>query len=145
MVLLEVCQGDPTFQMNLGRRRARAARFDGAGPGRSRRATAAIVRAPPRQARRRNASPATGPSCAPASLRARQDYEDYGFCFSLGDWNSDVFAIGVPLVSADRSRVLAFNCSGRVSVMTREKLMHDFGPKLVALRNSVYEKTKGRF
>ena len=78
-------------------------------------------------------------------LRARQDYENYGFCFSLGDWNPDVFAVGVAMVSADRSRVLAFNVSGRVNVMTRDKLIHDFGPKLVALRNSVFERTEGRF
>jgi hypothetical protein len=49
------------------------------------------------------------------------------------------------MVSADRSRVLAFNCSGRVSMMTREKLVQDFGPKLVALRDKVYEMTEGRF
>lgn len=78
-------------------------------------------------------------------VRARQDYENYGFCFSLGDWNPDVFAVGVPLVSADRNRILALNCSGRISMMTREKLIHDFGPKLVALRNKVYELTNGRF
>jgi len=30
-------------------------------------------------------------------------------------------------------------------VMTREKLMNDFGPRLVALRNKVSEMTEGRF
>ena len=89
--------------------------------------------------------PALWPKIRAGILGARQDYENYGFCFSLGDWNPDVFAVGVPLVSADRSRILAFNCSGRISVMTREKLIHDFGPKLVALRNTVYELTNGRF
>ncbi len=78
--------------------------------------------------------------------RARsQDYENYGFCFSLGDWKPDVFAVGVPMVSADRNRILALATSGRVSVMTREKLVNDFGPRLIALRNNVFEKTKGRF
>jgi DNA-binding IclR family transcriptional regulator len=61
------------------------------------------------------------------------------------DWNPEVFAIGVPMVSADGSRVLAFNCSGRVSVMTREKLVNDFGPRLVALRDKVYAMTEGKF
>ena len=65
--------------------------------------------------------------------------------FSLGDWNPDVFAVGVPMVSADGTRHFAFNISGRLSVMTREKLVQDFGPRLVALRNRVYESTEGRF
>ena len=90
-------------------------------------------------------APGAWPKIRSGILRARQDYENYGFCFSLGDWNPDVFAVGVPMVSSDRSRVLAFNCSGRVSVMTRDKLLRDFGPKLVALRNAVFELTEGRF
>jgi DNA-binding IclR family transcriptional regulator len=90
-------------------------------------------------------TPFSWPKIRSGIVQARQDYENYGFCFSLGDWNPDVFAIGVPMVSADRSRVLAFNCSGRVSVMTREKLVQDFGPKLGALRDKVYEMTEGRF
>lgn len=144
MVLLEVCQGDQTFQMNLQ-------------PGaRVPHGTTALGRAdlaarPPDVFERRLAE--IGAGCPPEQwpglragiLRARQDYETYGFCFSLGDWNPDVFAVGVPMVSHDRSRVLAFNCSGRVSVMSREKLVQDFGPRLVALRNTVYELTNGRF
>jgi len=49
------------------------------------------------------------------------------------------------MVSADGTRHFAFNISGRLSVMTREKLVQDFGPRLVALRNRVYESTEGRF
>ena len=56
-----------------------------------------------------------------------------------------MFAVRVPMACADRSRVLTFNVSGRVSVVTREKLIHDFGPRLVALRNTVFEMTEGRF
>ena len=93
----------------------------------------------------RECEPGYWPRIRLGIVRARQDYEQYGFCFSLGDWNPEVFAIGVPMVSADRSRVLAFNCSGRVSVMTREKLVQDFGPRLVALRDKVHEMTEGRF
>ena len=49
------------------------------------------------------------------------------------------------MVSADRTRVLSFNCGGRISMMTRDKLLHDFGPRLVKLRNAVYEATEGHF
>jgi len=144
MVLLEVCQGDATFQLKLevGARVPHGSTALG---------RADLAARPLKVFEQRLAE--LSKECEPglwakirAGLqRARQDYENYGFCFSLGDWNPDVFAVGVPMVSADRSRVLAFNCSGRVSVMTREKLLRDFGPKLVALRNSVYEMTEGRF
>jgi hypothetical protein len=56
-----------------------------------------------------------------------------------------VFAVGVPMVSADRAHILAFSVSGRASVMTRDKLNRDLAPKLVTLRNSVFEMTEGRF
>ena len=144
MVLLEVCQGDATFQMKLepGARVPHGSTALG---------RADLAARPLDVFERRLADferecePGYWPRIRAGIVRARQDYEHYGFCFSLGDWNPEVFAIGVPMVSADRSRVLAFNCSGRVSVMTREKLVQDFGPRLVALRDKVHEMTEGRF
>lgn len=144
MVLLEVCQGDPMFQMKLepGSRVQHGSTALG-------RAHLAAV---PKETFERSLAeieqecePALWKKVRAGILRARQDYEQYGFCFSLGDWNPDVFAVGVPMISADRSRILAFNCSGRLSMMTRDKLLHDLGPKLVALRNAVYDRTAGRF
>lgn len=144
MVLLEVCQGDPMFQMKL----EAGSRVQHGSTALGRAHLAAL----PIEAFERSLTeiehecePQLWKKVRAGIMRARKDYEQYGFCFSLGDWNPDVFAIGVPMVSADRSRILAFNCSGRLSVMTRDKLLHDFGPKLVALRNSVYDRTGGRF
>ncbi len=144
MVVLEVCQGDPTFHLKL----EPGARV----PHGSTALGRADLAARPQPffdqhlaELEEECEPSHWPKIRAGILRARQDYENYGFCFSLGDWNPDVFAVGVPMVSADRNRILAFNCSGRVSVMAREKLIHDFGPKLVALRNSVFELTGGRF
>jgi DNA-binding IclR family transcriptional regulator len=77
--------------------------------------------------------------------RARTDYERLGFCFSLGDWNPNFFAVGVPIVSHDKSRIFAFNVSGRVSTATRERIVEDIGPRLVSLRNKVLGLTEGRF
>jgi DNA-binding IclR family transcriptional regulator len=144
MVLLEVCQGDPTFQMKLevGARVPHGSTALG---------RADLAARPLEVFHQRLAmlqeqiDPALWPKVRAGIVRAREDYENYGFCMSLGDWNPDVFAIGVPMASSDRSRVLAFNCSGRVSLMTREKLLQDFGPRLLALRNRVYELTNGRF
>ncbi len=144
MVVLDVCQGDAMFQLKLDP----GARV----PHGSTALGRADLAARPQDLfdqhllrLEKDIEPDIWPKIRAGILRAREDYQNYGFCFSLGDWNPDVFAVGVPMISADRSRVLAFNCSGRVSVMTREKLIHDFGPKLVALRNSVFEKTEGRF
>ncbi|WP_202844059.1 IclR family transcriptional regulator [Luteimonas saliphila] len=144
MLLLAVCQGDETFNLRL----EKGARVP--------HGTTALGRADlaarPREIFEqrlaelaRTSSAEAWPKIRAGIERARQDYETYGFVFSLGDWNPDVFAVGVPMVSADRTRHFAFNISGRVSVMTREKLVQDFGPKLVALRNRVYEATEGRF
>ena len=144
MLLLEVCQGDAMFNMRL----EKGARVP--------HGTTALGRADLAARSRdafdgylaeleRTSSPAGWTQIRAGIERARQDYETYGFVFSLGDWNPDVFAVGVPMISADRTRRFAFNISGRVSVMTREKLVQDFGPRLVALRNRVYEATEGRF
>ena len=42
--------------------------------------------------------------------RAIKDIESRGFTMSLGEWQSDINAVGVPLMPADGSGVFAFNC-----------------------------------
>ncbi|MGA9334885.1 MAG: IclR family transcriptional regulator [Rudaea sp.] len=144
MVLLEVCQGDSTLPLDL----AAGARVPHGSTALGR---ADLAARPWNVFERylanleRECEPGYWPRIRAGIVRARQDYETCGFCFSLGDWNSEVFAVGVPMISVDRSRILAFNCSGRISTMTRDKLMKDFGPRLVALRDTVYARTEGRF
>jgi DNA-binding IclR family transcriptional regulator len=144
MVLLEVCQGDPTFHLNL----TAGARVPHGSTALGR---ADLAARPLGVFERhlanleRNCEPGYWPRLRAGIVRARQDYETYGFCFSLGDWNSEVFAIGVPMVSSDQSRILSFNCSGQISMMTREKLIQDIGPRLVALRDKVWEHVEGSF
>ena len=69
--------------------------------------------------------------------QAVKDYEKYGFCFSLGDWNKNVFAVGVPMISKDGKKVMAFSCFGPIHEMTRARLITDIGPRLVELRDRV--------
>ena len=45
----------------------------------------------------------------------------------------------------DGERILAFNCSGPLEVVTRERLLQDLGPRLVALRDQVRALTGGRY
>jgi DNA-binding IclR family transcriptional regulator len=144
MVLLDICQGDEIFRMKL----EPGSRV----PHNSTALGRAFLSALPRKAFdkyldnvQKGCPAAAWPKIRSGIVRARQDYERHGFCFSLGDWNPDVFAVGVPIVSADESRVFAFNCSGRVSIVTREQIMSDFGPRLVALRDRVLELVQGRF
>lgn len=142
MVLLEICQGDEIFSLKLQ-------------PGSwVPHSTTALGRAylaalPPRDFEsylkifEKECPPASWPKVKSGILRARQDYEQYGFCFSFGDWNPDVFAVGVPIASADRSRTFALNVSGRISTVTRQQLVSEIGPRLVAVRNEVLDLVQG--
>ena len=68
----------------------------------------------------------------PAALcgfrEACADYEKHGFCFSLGDWNKEVYAVSVPLVSNDPNKVLAFSCSLPARGVTCEQLIRTSAP-----------------
>ena len=77
--------------------------------------------------------------------RAVRDYERFGFCLSVGEWNKDVWAVGTPLVSETTGRILAFNCSGPMFDMTRQKIAHEVGPRLLALRDRVAASIGGSF
>jgi DNA-binding IclR family transcriptional regulator len=144
MVLLDICQGDEVFQLKLepGSRVPHSSTALG---------RAWLASLPQSafdsylQGLESRCLRASWPQIKSGILRARRDYQRYGFCFSLGDWNPEVFAVGVPIVSADPWRSLAFNVSGRVSVVTREKLVDNFGPRLVTLRDKVLELVQGRF
>ena len=58
------------------------------------------------------------------------DYQEKGFCFSLGDWRENVNSIAVPLIQADNS-ILAINCGGPAWQLSAEKLENEIGPRLV--------------
>jgi DNA-binding IclR family transcriptional regulator len=77
--------------------------------------------------------------------RAVRDYERHGFCLSVGEWNKDVWAVGAPMVSREGGRVLAFNCSGPMFDITRQKIVQEVGPRLIELRDRVAASTGGVF
>ena len=60
------------------------------------------------------------------------DYQEKGFCFSLGDWRENVNSIAVPLVQADNS-VMAINCGGPAWQLSAEKLENEIGPCLIEI------------
>lgn len=75
--------------------------------------------------------------------QAVNDYEKRGFTLSLGEWQSDISAVGVPLVAADGSGAYAFNCGAPAFQLTRERLENDIGPRLVSMVQKVHAALTG--
>ena len=71
------------------------------------------------------------------------DYRKRGFTISVGDWQSDVCAVGVPLVPADGSGIFAFNCGAPAFQLTREQLEKDIGPRLVNMVRNIQAALEG--
>lgn len=64
-------------------------------------------------------------------------YEQHGFCVSVGDWQSDVNAVGIPYRCPDGTAVVAFNCCGPAYQLPEDKLYEVWGPRLVNLVRNV--------
>jgi DNA-binding IclR family transcriptional regulator len=69
--------------------------------------------------------------------RAIEEYATRGFTTSIGEWQKDVNAVGVAMVPADGSPILAFNCGGPSFLLSRERLEGEVGPRLVNLVRNV--------
>jgi DNA-binding IclR family transcriptional regulator len=76
--------------------------------------------------------------------RAIKDFEARGFVLSLGDWERDINAVGVPLLAPDGSGIFAFNCGAPGFHFTREKLEADIGPRLASMVRDVEVALSGR-
>jgi len=144
MMFLELAHGNPTFalRVSVGERVPRGTSALG-------RALAAGLPVETREQRLAEFSRTVKKEDWPRTLRgfreAFADYEKYGFCFSLGDWNKDVFAVSVPMTSSDGHKVLAFSASVPSHGVTREQLITEVGPKLKEMRDRVYRSLGGVF
>ncbi len=69
--------------------------------------------------------------------KAIRDLAERGFTTSFGEWEKDVYAVGVPLIPPDDSGVYAFNCGANVYQTSREKLEGEVGPRLVNLAKNI--------
>ncbi|ASJ73459.1 IclR family transcriptional regulator [Granulosicoccus antarcticus] len=63
--------------------------------------------------------------------------EKRGFCIVDGEWQRDIRAVGVPLVSSDGATVMAFNAAGPQFAASLETLETIVGPRLVHLSKNV--------
>ncbi|MFT0546683.1 IclR family transcriptional regulator [Allopusillimonas ginsengisoli] len=75
--------------------------------------------------------------------QALEDYQTKGFCMAYGEWQSEVRAVGVPLVGVPGEKQMAFNCGGPAFLLSHNRLEKDIGPRLVELVRSV-EQNLGR-
>lgn len=85
----------------------------------------------------RAADPAGWPGAKRGVEQALRDYEDRGFCMSLGEWRREVHAVAAPLVSSNGAEILVFSCSGAPFQFGREQLETEIGPRLLTLVGNV--------
>lgn len=85
----------------------------------------------------RRRDPAGWPKHKTGIEQALRDYHERGFCLSIGDWRSDVNAVGVPMLPIAGSRLLAFNCAAPSFVLRQHMLEDDIGPRLINLVRTI--------
>jgi len=89
----------------------------------------------------RHKDPANWPKHKAGIEQALRDYRERGFCLSIGDWRSDVNAVGVPMLPIAGSRLLTFNCAAPSFVLRQHMLEDDIGPRLVNLVRTIEAET----
>lgn len=70
--------------------------------------------------------------------KAFKDYEDYGYCFSISEWQKDVNAVATALMHPTEG-LLTFNCGAPSFVLSRDKLEEDVAPRLLHMKNSIVD------
>lgn len=68
--------------------------------------------------------------------QALKDYQQYGFCMSVGDILPDVYGVGVPFAST-RGELYVFNCVVHAFQCRDDALHKSIGPRLVAMVKSL--------
>lgn len=64
--------------------------------------------------------------------RASEQYRRLGFVTSVGEWQPDISAVGAAVDVGRGGEPFAISIGGPVSVLTRERLLQDLGPRLAA-------------
>jgi DNA-binding IclR family transcriptional regulator len=144
MMFLELAHGNPTFALRVavGERVPRGTSALG------RAYSAGLLpeaRAHSIAAFKRLVKKADWPAAERSVLSAIDDYEKYGVCFSMGDWNPDVHGVSTPMVSNDGHKVVAFSASLPAHQASRQHLIDVVAPKLKAMRDNVRQALGGVF
>ena len=75
--------------------------------------------------------------------KAFQDYQNFGYCFSIGEWHKDVNSVATCLMHPQEG-LLTFNCGGPSFILSREKLEAEIAPRLLLLKNNIFLSMLGR-
>lgn len=67
--------------------------------------------------------------------REFKNFNDHGFCLSIGEWHREVNAVAVPLVN--NNELLVFNCGGPSFHLSQEALEEDIGFRLVNMVGNI--------
>jgi DNA-binding IclR family transcriptional regulator len=74
-----------------------------------------------------------------ASLDA---YKRHGFTISVGDWEPEISAVGVPLILHDGQPPMALVLGGASYSLDSERLLNEIGPRLIKLAQDITGKLK---
>jgi DNA-binding IclR family transcriptional regulator len=67
-----------------------------------------------------------------ALQRASEQYRRHGFVTSIGQWERDISAVGAAVDVGHGGEPFAINIGGPATVLTRERLLQDLGPRLAS-------------
>lgn len=62
--------------------------------------------------------------------KSLDDYANFGFCLSEGDWEREVSAVAIPLILEEGAEVMAINCGGSSLRLSHRILVENLGPRL---------------
>lgn len=91
----------------------------------------------------RTASPKEWPRQKAGIEQALKDFQDFGFCLSIGEWRKDINAVAVPMLPIAGHRLLSFNCAAPSFVLHRHMIEDDIGPRLVHMVRSIEAEVAG--
>lgn len=68
--------------------------------------------------------------------QAFKDYDDFGYCFSFGDWQNQVNAVATAIMHPTEG-LLTFNCGAPSFVLSPTKLKEDIAPRLLHMKHNI--------
>ena len=79
---------------------------------------------------------ATTKNYIPGIYRAFQEMEEFGYCFSLGEWVPEIHAVAAPL-ALDDSSIYAVSCKATGTGFNEKRLHDDVGPALLGVISKI--------
>jgi len=69
--------------------------------------------------------------------KAREEVEEFGFCVSLGDWQSEINGVAAPIRTPDGDKLFAVNLGGPSYALPAEDVWKKHGPAVNALARQI--------